>query len=649
MEQLIMPATDEQGYWKKIFLGLGVLIIVLMPFLSKDYGQTGDEWIQIEYGKEIYDYFFNGDKQALDYTNKSLQFSNQEYYGGLFDFGTHILHKWFPVTDILTFRHFFNALLGAILMLFTGLLARRLSGRWMIGVLALLFMIFSPRIFGESMNNPKDIPYATGFVVGIYFLVAYLQDLPKKAWRNVIGIGLGWGLAFGVRAAGGILLLAYMGLFTALYFALNKSFKQYLLADNNKALKKTVLHIVVAILIGYVIGLAFWPWGLQSPISNPLESLSGMTNRAITISVLFEGKFVKSTNMPWYYEFIWIFMTSPMIILLGAVAFIPLFLKAKSKYGLWGSGLVLFGALFPLLYMIYKNSTVYDTWRHVFFVYPFWVVASSLAFDLISDFIKSKQAKNIVFAVAVIGLVPAIAWTFRTHPNQYVYFNPAAGGVEGAYGVYDLDYYQNTSKQAADWIKENGKVPEGEEHMFVRSSMSDIGRYFRDSKDSNRIWSDYGRYNDRHRLNWDYYVTSPRYISVYQLEKKVWPPKNAVHVIEVDGMPLSAILKRESNVSIAAFEAFQAKNYELAIQLYQQHLQVDKTDENIFRFYGISLASVGRTDEAIAAINEAVRIDSSNPEFYQMLYYMYQSKGDNVNAQRAYNQMNAASLAQNGE
>lgn len=648
MEQLIKPATDEQAYWKKIFLGLGVLIIILMPLLSKDYGQTGDEWIQIEYGKEIYNYFFHGDKQALDYSNKSLQFSNQEYYGGLFDFGTHILHKWFPVTDILTCRHFFNALLGAILMLFTGLLARRLSGRWMVGVLTLLFMVFSPRIFGESMNNPKDIPYATGFIVGIYFLVAYLQDVPKKAWRNVVGIGLGWGLAFGVRAAGGILLLAYMGLFTVLYVVLNKSFKEQLFADNKKALKKMVLHIVSAVLIGYVIGLAFWPWGLQAPISNPLESLSGMTNRAIVISVLFEGKFIKSTEMPWYYEFKWIFMTNPIIILLGSMLFVPLFLKAKKKYGLWASGLVLFGAVFPLVYMIYKNSTVYDTWRHVFFVYPFWVVGASLSFDLISDFIKSKQAKTIVFAVAVLGLLPAIIWTFRTHPNQYVYFNPAAGGVEGAYGVYDLDYYQNTSKQAADWIKENAVKPEGAENIFVRSAMSDVGRYFRDSPDSNRIAYDYARYNERHRLDWDYYISNPRYISPHQLEHHVWPPKNAVHIIEVDGMPLTAILQRKSKASIEAYNAMEAKDYETAIKLYEEHLSVDKSDENIFRFYGVALVSVGRVDEAIAAINEAVRIDASRPDFYEMLYYMYQAKGDNANAQLNYNKMNAATLAQNG-
>src|SRR6185503_12420988 len=106
---------------------------------------------------------FHGDKQALDYTNRQLQYSHQEYYGGLYDYPLTILHHWFPSINILTLRHFFNALYGAVMMIFTGLLARKISNKWSVGLLALLFMIFSPRMFGESMNNPKDIPYAAGF------------------------------------------------------------------------------------------------------------------------------------------------------------------------------------------------------------------------------------------------------------------------------------------------------------------------------------------------------------------------------------------------------------------------------------------------------------------------------------------------------
>lgn len=644
MSQPVVTTTNEPAYWKKIFIALSAIIIIMMPLLSSDYGQTGDEWIQIEYGKHIYDYFFNGDKQALDYSNKSFQMSHQEYYGGLFDFPMYMMHKWFPSIDILTLRHFFNALFGAMLMLFTGLLARRFSGKWMVGVLALLFMLFSPRIFGESMNNPKDIPYASGFIIGVYFMVAYLQDVPKKAWRNVIGMAIGWGIAFGVRAAGGILLFGYFVLFMGLYFMLHKQFKESLTADNNKLLKKAALHMVVVLVGGYLIGLSCWPWGLQSPISNPLESLSGMANREVSIAVLFEGKYIKSLEMPWYYEFKWIFMSNPIIILIGVILFIPLIGKAIKKYGLWKVGLVLFGALFPILYMIYKDSTVYDTWRHIFFVYPFWVIASALAFDLLGDFIKSEKMKMIPLGVAVIGLLPAIIWTVKEHPNQYVYFNQFVGGIEGANGYYETEYYQNSGKQAADWIVNNAKKKANGERVLVRSSMSDYGRYFRDSEDSTWVVGDYGKFDNRQTRDWDYFVTYPRYKTPYKLQNGLWPPANAVYVVEAGGVPLCAVLERKNNASIEAYKAYEEKNYELAIQKYEEYLKVDQSDENIYRFYAVALASVGRVNEAIAAMEKAVKLDPSRPDFYEMLYQLYLHVGNKAKAQEVYSRMQTAQM-----
>jgi hypothetical protein len=40
-------------------------------------------------------------------------------------------------------------------------------------------------------------------------------------------------------------------------------------------------------------------------------------------------------------------------------------------------------------------------------------------------------------------------------PVIYVYFNELAGGVDGTYGDYNLDYYACSAKPAADWIAKN--------------------------------------------------------------------------------------------------------------------------------------------------------------------------------------------------
>jgi len=622
----------ESKQWKTAFIISSILLVVIMLFLSKDYGQSGDEWVQMIYGQNIWDYFTKGDKQALDYTNLGTQYVGLEYYGGTFDFGMEVLHRWFPSIQILFIRHFFNALLGALMMVFTGMIARRLSGKWSIGLLALLFIAFSPRLFGESMNNPKDIPFASGFVVGIYFLIAILQDLPKRSWKHIIGMALGVGLAFGVRPAGGMLLMVYFGFFTVVYLALHKPMLAELRTEQNKGLKRLAVTLLICIIIGYVIGISTWPWGLQSPLSNPLVALKGMTNRETDIRVLFDGVYYWSHYLPSYYEFKWIFISNPLIVLVLFVAFIPLATAVKKKHGWFPVLVVLWCALFPLFYMIYKHSTVYDTWRHVFFVYPFWVVGAALSVDAITGFIKEEKKRWIPIAVGVAGLLPAVVWTVRSHPNQYVYFNELEGGAKGAYGYYDLDYYQNSGRQAANWMLKNLKPIPGRKIM-VRSNMLGFNNYF--ANDTSWIAFDYGRYTERFSKDWDYYVAYPRYLNPEMMQNNEWKLSNTVHTVSIDGAPLCIVVQRKSTAGIDAFDAYSKKDYPAAIAKFKEFLATDTTDEFAYLYYGISLASVGDMNGAITQVNHAIKLDPSRAEFYDVLIQLYKATGNMQAAQQA--------------
>jgi len=610
-----------------------------MPSLSRQYGQSGDEWLQIIYGQDVWNYFFHGDKQALDYSNKALQYDKMEYYGGLYDFSMEALHHLFPSVPILHLRHFFNALTGALMMIFTGLLAYRLSGKnWMTGCIALLFIVFSPRIFGESMNNPKDIPFACGFMIGVYGWLAFLQDFPSKFLRNSIIIAVGFAIAFGIRSAGGLLMGVYFVVMTALFYWFNKDFQTQVKEGNYKYVKKAGLFLLGALLVGYAIGLLAWPWGLQSPIANPLASLKEMSQRGVVLRVFFEGVFRPNNHMPWYYELKWICMSNPVIVILGVLLFFILIGKAFARYGKAAVLFLIFAAFFTPLYMIYKKSSVHDTWRHLFFIYPFWIVMASLAVSLINDFINKEKLKMLPLAIAVIGLIPAIIWTFKSHPNQYVYFNEFVGGIQGANGYYDTDYYQNSGLQNADWIIKNAQHIPGRKVM-VASNMLGFDKYF--AKDTAWLEASYLRFNERDHKGWDYYVTYSRYISPEQLQNDKWPPANVVHEVKVDDVVLSAVIKRKSNASIAAYDSLQAKNYAAAVNLYEEYIKTDATDENVFANYGIALASTGRIDDAVNALKKSTEIDAGNPQFYQILAQLYQAKGDQANAQQAMNQANA--------
>ena len=629
-----------QQRWKVAFFILSAFILIIMPMLSHSYGQSGDEWLQIEYGRDIWNYFVHGNPQALDYSAGNTQHLKQELYGGLYDFGTEVLHQWFPSIPQLTLRHFFNALSGAFFMIFTGLLAFRLSRKWAVGFITLLFIFFSPRIFGESMNNPKDIPFGCGFIAGVYFFIAMLQDAPRKLWRHAIGLALGFGLAFGVRAAGGALQLAYFFVFAIGYYFFDADFKARVKDPNNKLMKRIALFAGGALVVGYIIGLSCWPYGLQSPIGHPLESLAGMTNRETNVRVLFEGKYYRAHHMPWYYEFKWIFISNPLIIVLGFILFPVLTLPMSKKLGRFTVLFIVFGALFPILYMIYKNSTVYDTWRHIFFVYPFWVIAAAFGWWQLGEFFTAKMAKTnepvkeryIWQVIAVLGLIPAIVWTVRSHPNQYVYFNEATGGAKGAYGKYDLDYYTNSGLQAGEWVLKNVKPIPGRK-IFVRSNMAGFDKYW--AKDTAWLASDYGRYNERHAKDWDYFIVNPRFLPIEQLQPGGFPPMNTIYTVKVDGVPLAAIIQRKSTDGIAASKALEANDLPTAVRLYESYLKTDTTDEFAYFNYGIALAQSGQVDAGVLQLQHAIRLQPSNSQFYGVLAKIYAAKGDNAHAQEA--------------
>lgn len=652
------PAADRQ--WRYVFIACSVIIAILLPALSPAYGQTGDEWLQIFYGRDIWDYFFNADTQALGYDKllpryrgMETQFLGQELYGGLFDFGTEVLHRWFPSVPQLVLRHICNALTNAVLMISTGLIAHRLSGRWSVGVLALFLILFSPRIFGEGMNNPKDIPFAAGFVLAMYAVIAFLQDGTRRMWWHGVLLALGFGLAFGVRSAGGLLFFAYLIVTIGLWLLLVKESRKGWWADA-KQRKRILLVMVAGLVAGYIIGLLAWPWGLQSPISNPIESLKGMTHRATKIRTLFEGSYQWNYAMPWYYELKWILISNPISVIIGALLFAVLgFLRRKQlgSFLLWAG---LFMALFPLLYMAYKHSSVYDTWRHVFFVYPFWVIAAALGWAWLGDFIAEKMAKGaapkqryIGHALAFLLTLPALIWTFRSHPNQYVYFNEFVGGIKGAEGNYELDYYYNSSQQQVNWLRRHVPRTPGKKAL-VLANMGGFGPNCLHG-DTAYIAPSYLSYYRRFTQPWDYYLLFPRLVPEGLVTNKSWLPANAAHVVEVDGVPLSALIKRTDTFDLAAGHAMDAGNYAAAAQYWALYLKAHPNDALATLNYAAALAQSGQINESIAAAQSATKIDPDDAQAWGMLAQLYQAAGNGAAARDANARAQGILAAMQGE
>ena len=72
--------------------------------------------------------------------------------------------------------------------------------------------IETPRYYGHTFNNPKDIPFAVAYLWGIDYSIRLLKAYPVFSKSLCIKTGLAIGTALAVRV-GGLLLIFYLCLF----------------------------------------------------------------------------------------------------------------------------------------------------------------------------------------------------------------------------------------------------------------------------------------------------------------------------------------------------------------------------------------------------------------------------------------------------
>ena len=611
------PLVDPNPVFKKIFWGLAILFACLMPLLSTQYGIAGDETDMHFYGQDVLKYYTSvGEDRSFEKDKKSNPGGILKYYGALFDIAAEGSNNLLGTTQTApyTVRHILSALFGFVAILFAGLTAWLIGG-WRMGLLALIFMLVSPRFFGESMNNTKDIPFATTYIFALFFLIKYLKELPRPKWKTSGMLAMGIGLCINTRV-GGLLLIPYLFLFVFLEMGIQwPVFSKALMEKSWRQLTGyTLLPLGIAI-SGYLLGSLFWPYALGNPITNPVTALSEMTKYPVNIRILYGGEHIWSENVPWDYLLNWIARTSPLVVLLGVLAclfVLPKQLKKRNaKFVLY----IAFAAFFPVLYAITKKSNLYDGWRHFLFVYPSMVILAAFAWNFLLDFLKKKR-RSVQYAgkgILALGVAYPLLWSVINHPNQVVYFNPLFGGIQGNYGKYDLDYYMNSVKQASDWLKEKEDLS-GPEIVIATTTLEQVKQYFKDMPNVKVV---YVRYYQRYDRRWDYGIFYNRFINKNQLLNGSFPPPQTVHSVTAGGVPLCVVVKQTDQTAQDAFEALKQRNYALAASKFELETKTHPNDELAWMGLGQCYTFSGNLPQAMKAFEQGLK---RHPDNATMLY-----------------------------
>jgi len=547
----------DPSYYRLLFVLLSAALLFLMPMLSSDFGYTGDELVQKEYGEKVLAYFETGGENT-----EALEYRNLYYYGGLFDYWAAKLSGWFPNWDAFDLRHWVNALFGFVMMLFTGLLARNLSGSWRIAFFALLFVALSPRIFGHSMNNPKDIPFAAAYAFSMVYMIRFLKNMPNPGSANVLLLILGIAAAINVRV-GGILLIAYLGLFMIVSYLVRPELRVQL--TQPMKLGRMIGIGVVVVVLAYFAGMLYWPYAQEDPFSGPLTALSEMQNFSTSIRMLFEGDHYWSDELPWYYIPKWILISAPLFMLIGFVLSVILFVLNVKKMDWLSYAFIAFTAVFPVAYAVAKGSSLYDGMRHFLFIYPMLVVLAAWGWGKLIEMSNPAirwGGSAVLFGLAIL---PAL-FMMRNHPNQYVYFNELAGGAEAAYGRYEMDYWMNSAKEVSEWLVENDPRIKSGEEIIIRTNCFDPVTYYM-KKLAPNVRVGYTRYSNRAQYGADYLIFINRFVNKDLLTGGHWPPNEVIYKVEVDGATIGAISKTGSQYGNQAWKAQKENNVQEAIRL----------------------------------------------------------------------------------
>jgi hypothetical protein len=331
------------------------------------------------------------------------------------------------------------------------LIGKKIFKDWKIGLLGAFFLIISPRIFGYSFYNPKDIPFLSAYIISIYTLLLFVD---KKNLFTAFMHGVATAVVCSIRTPGLIIVpVTIFFYFFDLFFS-KESWKNYL-----KAVGLLSSFLIVSA------GLIYWfnPILYSNPIGNFIYTFQVMKDYPWHGYQIYLSKGIGGSP-PWNYSIIWFSISSPILYLLlfviGMGALITKSVKNRMRehfQALRDIYIAAACALLPIAAVIVMKSTLYTDNRQMYFCYPPLLLISLYGFVKLVEFLQKRTIHWQVWVGVglVLGLAYPVYFMVRYHPYEDFYFNPLAGSKMSIIKQnFTLDAWGMTAKDAVEYILE---------------------------------------------------------------------------------------------------------------------------------------------------------------------------------------------------
>jgi hypothetical protein len=421
-------------------LALGLLVY-------RDYGTSWDEAAMREtVGIVNYHYVTGADRQALNDPHRV----NESHHGPAFELLLMFLEKRLGLSDIrdvylmrhlMTFLFFYTAVLC-----FYRLALRRFESGWL-ALAGSAMLVLSPRIFAEAFYNVKDLVFLSAYVVSLWSLAFFYE---RRTWGAAAIHGFLSAVAIDIRVMAVLIPLLTVTLFLA-DRVLDRP------ASTERARKPLhPLWVYGICLTAFTVLL--WPRLWENPPYHLYLALVENSKFPWKSAMLFRGLELNGANVPPTYIPIWIGITTPIAYLLLFAIGLTETLRTLIQDPVGAlrqrplDFIALIAGLAPLAAVIVLHSTVYDGWRHLYFIYPPLLLLAVNGLAWLGRSAPERWRWGVTAAI-VLSFASTAYTMVRHHPYQNLYFNRLAGSsMQSIKGRFELDYWGLTYRKGLEYV-----------------------------------------------------------------------------------------------------------------------------------------------------------------------------------------------------
>lgn len=418
---------------------------------------------------------------------------------------------------------------------------------WRAALFSAILLFLSPRFIGASLLNLIDIPFAFAYILTITLIYTFVRELPRYKLKRVISLTLSALFTTCIHPAGSILII-YILVFPIIALILKINVKWHFITHKKQAVFKLITIISSLALLVFLVAVLVSKFIYKIPINQPLEALNMFNDFTNVDYQIFDSKLWVQSDLPNYYLLKYLFITTPLVILIGVfLFFVLIYVKRKEQNPLL-IYVILGTLLFPLIFSYFSNMTANAYWSIYYMSVPLIIILSVMGVEYILRTIDDRYVNSVIVFVLFLLLLPPLRHVTVTAPATSSYFNEFSGNISSSYGKYSLDLNAHHPKMASKMLMkfiynfEIRGLKDSKTILVYTDATINCELYFVEYP---FVKVQYGTLEQFHNGKGDYFISFADKQTPQVLKNELWPPTNVLFTMYVENVPIATFLKRK--------------------------------------------------------------------------------------------------------